>query len=131
MKILFSRVNVQPGKPTTFGVHPDSVVFGLPGNPVSSFVQFELLVRPLIYKMMNYNWKPKVINLPMNKSFSRKAAARQVWIPVVITDDGMVSPVDYHGSAHITALSFADGIITLPAGIRTIEKGEITGVRQV
>ncbi len=131
VKILFSRVNVQPGKPTTFGSHPDSVVFGLPGNPVSSFVQFELLVRPLIYKMMSYNWKPKVINLPMKESFSRKAAARQVWIPVVITDDGMVSPVDYHGSAHITALSFADGIITLPAGIRTIEKGEMTGVRQI
>ena len=48
VKILFSRINVQPGKPTTFGIHPDAIVFGLPGNPVSSFTQFEMLVRPLI-----------------------------------------------------------------------------------
>ena len=34
VKLLFDQVNVQPGKPTTFGVHPKSVVFGLPGNPV-------------------------------------------------------------------------------------------------
>ena len=43
VNILFSRVNVQPGKPTTFGIHPDALVFGLPGNPVSSFIQFELI----------------------------------------------------------------------------------------
>ena len=43
VKILIRQVNVQPGKPTTFGIHPNAVVFGLPGNPVSSFIQFEIL----------------------------------------------------------------------------------------
>jgi molybdopterin molybdotransferase len=131
VKILFSRVNVQPGKPTTFGLHPKSVVFGLPGNPVSSFVQFELLVRPLINKMMNFRWEPVVINLPMKESFSRKSVDRQAWIPVAITEDGMVSPIEYHGSAHISALTKADGIIMMPAGKSTMEKGEVTGVRQI
>src|SRR5674476_198839 len=54
VKILFDQVNVQPGKPTTFGIHPKAIIFGLPGNPVSSFIQFEMLVRPLICKMMEY-----------------------------------------------------------------------------
>ncbi len=72
VKILFSRINVQPGKPTTFGVHPDSIVFGLPGNPVSSFIQFELLVRPLLCKMMGYDLNPVTIRLPMEVIFFKK-----------------------------------------------------------
>lgn len=131
VKILFSRVNVQPGKPTTFGIHPDALVFGLPGNPVSSFIQFELLVRPLICKMMGYEWEPMTISLPMKSSFSRKSSDRQAWIPVVITKERFVSAIEYHGSAHISALALADGIIVLPVGKKTIEKGEIVSVRQV
>ena len=46
-------------------------------------------------------------------------------VPVRITDDGFVQPVDYHGSAHITALSGADGIITVPVGVKKLEKGTI------
>jgi molybdopterin molybdotransferase len=131
INILFSRVNVQPGKPTTFGVHPKALVFGLPGNPVSSFIQFELLVRPVICRMMGYQFKPLIVNLPMGVSFSRKYADRHALIPVVISKDGSVSPVEYHGSAHISALTQADGIIELAIGINRIEKGEVVGVRQV
>jgi len=131
VKILFSSVKVQPGKPTTFGVHPDTMVFGLPGNPVSSFIQFELLVKPLIYKMMGYTWEPLVLSLPMAQKFSRKYADRMSWIPVEITKESLVNPIEYHGSAHISALAFADGIISLPVGHKTIEKGAVVSVRQV
>ena len=131
VRIIFSRVNVQPGKPTTFGVCPDTLVFGLAGNPVSSFVQFELLVRPLICKMMGYQWDPLTIPLPVKDSFSRKSADRQSWIPVIITKDGLVAPIEYHGSAHISALASAEGIIVIPVGKITIEKGEVVSVRQI
>ncbi len=131
VKILFSRVNVQPGKPTTFGVHHDALVFGLPGNPVSSFTQFELLVRPLLCKMMGFDLNPFTIQLPMKVAFSRRIADRHAFIPVMLTSDNMVSPVEYHGSAHISALSLADGIITMPSGKKNIEKGEIVSVRQI
>lgn len=131
VKILFSRVKVQPGKPTTFGIHSKALVFGLPGNPVSSFIQFELLVRPLIYRMMGCQWNPLVIQLPMKESFTRRFAERMSWVPVIITRDGFVSPVEYHGSAHINSLLAADGIIAIPTGIKKIEKGEMVGVRQI
>ncbi len=131
VKILFSRINIQPGKPTTFGIHPNAFVFGLPGNPVSTFTQFELLVRPLICKMMGYDLKPFSVNIPMKVSFSRRLADRQAFIPVIITSDGLVSPVEYHGSAHISSLSLADGIISLESGKKSIEKGEIVNVRQI
>lgn len=131
VKILFNRVNVQPGKPTTFGIHPKAVVFGLPGNPVSSFIQFETLVRPLIYKMMGYDWKPLIQMLPMAEKYKRKSGLRAGWVPVMITSEREIKPVDYHGSAHISAMSYADGIIAIAAGKTIIEKGEIAGVRQI
>lgn len=131
VEILFSRVNVQPGKPTTFGVHARALVFGLPGNPVSSFTQFELLVRPLICIMMGYHWNPPAISLPMKDFYSRKSGDRLGWIPVTITGEGTVSAVEYHGSAHISSFVRADGIISLPVGKLSIAKGEIVSVRQV
>lgn len=131
VKILFSRVAIQPGKPTTFGLHDKAVVFGLPGNPVSSFMIFELFVRPLICKMTGSQWKPFEIRLPMKERFSRKNTERMALIPVMITEDRMVLPAEYHGSAHISALPGSDGIIFLPVGSGTIEKGEIVSVRKI
>lgn len=131
VKILFSRINVQPGKPTTFGVHPDALVFGLPGNPVSSFIQFELLVRPMISRMMGCEFKPVTFPAIMKNSFSRKNAERHALIPVMITENGLADPVEYHGSAHLSAMSEADGIIEMPAGVRIIMEEETVSVRQI
>jgi len=129
--ILFSQIAVQPGKPTTFGLHPGAVIFGLPGNPVSSFIQFELLIRPLISRMMSHEWQPLSVNLPMNEKFTRRIAERMALIPVIITHEGFVSLVEYHGSAHISAIPDADGIIAIPVGKKSLEKGEIVNVRQI
>jgi len=129
VKILFSRVKVQPGKPTTFGVHSNALVFGLPGNPVSSFVQFELLVKPLLLKMMGNDYKPLTVPLQMESLFTRKAADRMGWIPVGITGDGHVLPVEYHGSGHVSSLAAADGLVALKIGKHKLEKGEVVSVR--
>lgn len=129
--LLFDQVNVQPGKPITFGVNPKAVVFGLPGNPVSSFIQFETLVRPFINRMMNYDWQPAIRPLPMADRYERKFASRHGWIPARITPDNKVEVIDYHGSAHITALPYCDGIIAIEPGKSVIEKGEIVSVRQI
>jgi molybdopterin molybdotransferase len=131
VRLLFTRVAVQPGKPTTFGIHPTALVFGLPGNPVSSFVQFELLIRPLIYRMMGYNWEPLTISVPVKEKYSRKSSDRMGLIPVKITNDGFAEVIEYHGSAHISALPGASGIISIPLGVNIIEKGQIVCVRQI
>jgi molybdopterin molybdotransferase len=67
----------------------------------------------------------------MNEKFTRRFADRLAFIPVTITIDGLVSPVEYHGSAHISALPEADGIIEMPIGKLIFEKGEIVSVRQI
>lgn len=131
VNILFSRVNVQPGKPTTFGIRDRSLVFGLPGNPVSSFIQFEMLVRPLILKMMGNSRRQVSIALPMKEEYKRRSSDRMGLIPVIITDESCVLPVEYHGSAHINSYSCADGIISIPAGKILINKGERVSVIQI
>lgn len=122
VSLLFDRVAVKPGKPTTFGLHEKTTVFGLPGNPVSSFMMFELLARPFLAAMMNYHWKPQVSLLPLKEDFVRDSSGRMALIPVRISDDNFIIPVEYHGSAHIASLAEADGIIRLPPGVNKIEK---------
>ena len=112
-------------------MHKKALIFGLPGNPVSSFIQFELLVRPLICKMTGYLWEPLAKSFPMARSYLRKSAERRALVPVRITGDGKVAPVEYHGSAHISAFSDAYGIMTLPEGIMSVAEGELVSVRQI
>lgn len=122
--ILFDRINVQPGKPTTFGKHPDCLVFGLPGNPVSSFIQFETLVRPLIHKMTGSQWQPYLMELPLGVRFERKSSSRMGWIPAIISRSSEIFPVEYHGSAHLTAMPSTGGVFAIMPGIKTLDKGQ-------
>jgi molybdopterin molybdotransferase len=131
IKIKFRSIAVQPGRPTIFGVKGNKFVFGLPGNPVSSFVQFELLAKPLINKLMGHNYEPLKIKLPMGMDYSRKKSSRMSLLPVQISRDSEIIPVEYHGSAHINALIEAHGIIAVPIGVTNLRKGEMVDVRQI
>ena len=131
INLLFEKVAIKPGKPTVFGLAENIYCFGLPGNPVSTFVLFELLVKPFLYKMMGYDYKPAAVKIPLGKSFSRNKTERQSWIPAVITDAGMLNTIDYHGSAHVNALCIADGLIRIGVDVAEIEKGTIVPVRLI
>ncbi|MCU0378786.1 MAG: molybdopterin molybdotransferase MoeA [Bacteroidales bacterium] len=131
LKEHFSQVAMQPGKPLTFFTGEKKAVFGLPGNPVSVFVQFEIMVRPFLNKMSGVTEKEVEIMMPLATDYSRQRADRQAYIPVIITDNFEVLPVEYHGSAHISAFSGAWGIITIPKGQSWIQKGEPVSVRQI
>ncbi len=128
--LKFQTIAVQPGKPTVFGVKGNNLVFGLPGNPVSSFLQFELHVRPAIQKMMGSSSPQKnIIRVPLSFDYKRKRAGRHAMVPAQINDKGEVQPVNYHGSAHIFALSSVNAFISVPIGVDSIQKGELVDVR--
>jgi len=130
VKILFDSIAVQPGRPTVFGIREEQYIFGLPGNPVSSFVQFELLVKPLIYKLMGADINIPEIKLAVGKDIYRKNTKRMSWKPVHILN-GKIYPLEYHGSAHINALTDADGLVAVPLGQTTLEVGSIVDVRLI
>jgi molybdopterin molybdotransferase len=131
LTIHFNEVAVQPGKPLTFCTGDRKIVFGLPGNPVSTFVQFEVTVRPLIAKMMGVTVEEPPVLLLLGADWSRKRAGRMAWIPVILNMEGEAVPIEYHGSAHITSMPQAWGIVAIPQGQSWIQKGETVSVRQV
>jgi molybdopterin molybdotransferase len=131
MKVHFDQVAMQPGKPLTFCTAERKAVFGLPGNPVSTFVQFEIMVRPFLDRMAGVTAEEVYMTLPLAADYSRKRAERMAWIPFTLTPQGEALPVEYHGSAHINALPGAWGLITIPRGQSWIQKGEMVNVRQI
>ncbi|NLJ07073.1 MAG: molybdopterin molybdotransferase MoeA [Sphingobacteriales bacterium] len=131
IEIKFQKMAVQPGKPTTFGVKGQKLIFGLPGNPVSSFIQYELVVKPAVYRMMGLNYHPAPLYLPFGIEYTRKQTERMAWFPVVLNEKGEIIPSEYHGSAHINSLADAFGIASIEIGKSKIEKGELVHVRLI
>ena len=127
--ILFQKVAIKPGRPTVFGKTDKAYIFGLPGNPVSSFINFELFAKPLLYKMMGHEFSASVIKLSLGFDFRRKTSDRMEFIPITIGKNGKIMPVEYHGSAHIHAICLASGVMTIPKDVSEISKGEYVDVR--
>ena len=131
INILFQKVEVKPGRPTVFGRKGDVFVFGLPGNPVSSFINFEVMVKPLLYKMMGTAYLPDEHQMKLETAFHRKKTDRPEWLPVTLNSEAKVMPVGYHGSAHIHAICLADGLMFIPKGIGKLEAGSVVCVRKI
>jgi molybdopterin molybdotransferase len=129
--VIFQKVAIKPGRPTVFGMCEDAYCFGLPGNPVASFVVFELLVKPFLYKTMGHDYRPAFACAPLALAVTRKKTERQSWIPVAISEELEARPVKYHGSANITALCEADGLICIDKGVAELEKGTVVQVRLI
>ena len=126
--IIFHTIAVQPGKPTLFAKKNNKFIFSLPGNPVSSFVHFETLIKPFVYKMMGYNYIPLTIYAPISSTYKRKKSERDSIIPVYY-DNQKVHIIEYHGSAHLFALNNSNGFILVEAGTTEIKENTYVTVR--
>ncbi len=129
--LLFEKIAIKPGKPTVFGVSEKNYCFGLPGNPVSTFVLFEILVKPFLYKLMGCDYKPLNVQMPLEEALTNNKVKRQRWLPVAITGRQTVIPVEYHGSAHISSLCRADGLVCIDIGVAEVRKGQPIAVRLI
>ena len=127
-EILFHGVAVKPGKPVLFARRGEKYIFGLPGNPVSTFVIFELFVKPFLYRRMGIDWAPVVFPGRLARAVNRAAADRTEFLPVCVRR-GLVEAVPYHGSAHLNALAEADGFIRIEAGVHQLAEGTQVDVR--
>jgi len=126
---LFHRILVQPGKPVLFAENSQTKCFGLPGNPVSTFMIFEYLVKPLIFKMMGTKFEPICLNLEMSDNYFRQKTERTLLLPIGLTKDGKVKILNYHGSAHVSILTEAFGFLEIPIGQSVINQGDRVNVR--
>lgn len=128
-EIHFSKIRIKPGMHTTFASKGNKYIIGLPGNPVSSFIQFEVFVLPFLLKLMNFEQPQLCIPMSLSHDFRRKKSDREECLPVLLTPENEVRMIDYHGSAHIHAYHQAFGFISIPEGKTELLKGEIVYVR--
>jgi molybdopterin molybdotransferase len=123
----FHKVRMKPGKPVFFGTRGDALVFGLPGNPVSSFACFELFVRPALRRLAGLAPAPPAfVPLPLVADF-HYATDRPTYHPAKIatTDTGeRVQPVTWFGSPDLRALTTADALVLLSEGDHTYPAGQ-------
>ena len=125
---VFHKVAIKPGKPVWFGVRGESVVFGLPGNPVSCLVGHEVFVRPALARRGGaVDEQGFDLRVGLWEGESPRAGDRQQNIPVAVTRgaDGVdwLRAVPWRSSADVVGLSRAAGLAVIEPG-ETLAPGE-------
>lgn len=131
--IDFRKLAMQPGKPQGFGsIGPEHTpLLALPGNPVSSYISFELFVRPAIRTLMGLQDvnRPTVrATLNADKALTSPSGRRQFLRGTYDAEAGTVTPVGGAGSHLIAALAQSDALIVLPEDVTSAEPGTDTEV---
>lgn len=126
--VNFWKVNMRPGKPLTFGRISDIPYLGLPGNPVSSLVTFELFARPLLLKMMGKPTEPTLIDVVCGEAFD--SDGRESYLRVRITRSAdqalpIATSTGTQSSGALSSLVFADALLIVPSGTMRVEAGEV------
>jgi molybdopterin molybdotransferase len=130
--MLFWKVSMKPGKPLAFGKINDKPIFGLPGNPVSSYVSFEQFARPAIKKMMGAaDLKRKTVQARLTKSIKKKAGRLHFLTSIVSWEDGepTVTPAQEQGSGILKSTVYANGLLIFPLEESEIAAGETVTVQ--
>ncbi|MET8205039.1 gephyrin-like molybdotransferase Glp [Streptomyces sp. NPDC005373] len=128
--VEFRKLAMQPGKPQGFGtIGPEHTpLLALPGNPVSSYVSFELFVRPAVRTLMGlpaadvHRPSARAV-LKSAKALSSPAGRRQFLRGTYDAEAGTVTPVGGSGSHLVAALAHADALIVLPEKTTSAEPG--------
>lgn len=125
VKQLFHKVNIKPGKPLFFGVKNRKLIFGIPGNPVSNFLAYQIFVRPVIRKMMGIeDYTLKIKKGILKSEFRQKPGRKHFVLSKVVQSKNTyyVYPLPGHGSADIAALSTADAFMLVDGTISKIKQ---------
>ena len=135
-EIFFEKVSLRPGKPTVFARLPNGTLFfGLPGNPVSVAVTFNLFARTALLSMQNAaDPVLKKETAALAKSV-KGTADREAYLPAQLTtnDDGelIAFPLKWGGSSDFVAFAATTGLIIVPAGVGTMAAGSLVNVLRV
>ena len=120
MEERFWGVRLKPGKPTWFGVRGRTLVFGLPGNPVSAMVTFHLFARPALRRLQAAPDRrfEAVLDEPIARNPRRDQAVR------VRLDGIHARPTGAQGSHVLTSMLGAAGLALIPAGEGELAAGD-------
>ena len=119
---VFWRVAVKPGKPVAYATRGDTLVFGLPGNPVSSFVGFELFVRPALRALQGArdpgpHWLPGRLSVALRRNDHRDELVR------ARRSGDLLEPIVGQESHMIARSAAADALVLVPRGDGMLDEG--------
>ncbi|HSO10817.1 MAG TPA: gephyrin-like molybdotransferase Glp [Anaerolineales bacterium] len=125
-RLNFWRVNMRPGKPLAFGEYRDIPFIGLPGNPVSAFVGFEVFVRDAIIRLrgLSDGDRPKIRARSEEEILSD---GRESYLRAIIREENgqhVAKLTGHQGSGNLLSLVQANALLIIPAGVKCVPAGQ-------
>lgn len=125
----FWKVDIKPGKPLFFGKKNKTIVFGLPGNPVSVFVCFEEFVRPALLKAQGKSSARPLIEGPLSRDYENGSRRHFVRVVCRATQKGYaITPLKGQGSHRVGELAKANALLEVEANA-VLKKGQLVKVK--
>jgi len=124
------RVNMRPGRPLAFGHVGDALFFGLPGNPVSAMVTFEVFVRPVLAKMQGLEITPPTVSARVGEDM--RSDGRRTYMRVLLErvgEEWVAYSTGTQSSAVLYSMVEADGLLIIPEGTKEVPAGTRLPVR--
>jgi len=125
--VHFESVSMRPGKPTVFATFGNRFVYGLPGNPVSTFVAFELFVKPVLNRLQGLQAGALcLIRGTVQNEISEKSG-RTAFLPARVSIESgktKISPISWKGSADIFSAAEANGFLVVPLETTHLKAGD-------
>ena len=128
----FWKLAIRPGQPLAFGKIQGKLAFGLPGNPVSSMVTFEQLVRPAMLKMGGHrSYGRPVVQAVFQEKFSKRTDRRHFLRGILSRENNVltVRTTGDQGSGILTSMVKANGLIDVPEEVERLSPGDIVNVQ--
>ncbi|MFO0793084.1 MAG: gephyrin-like molybdotransferase Glp [Candidatus Brocadiaceae bacterium] len=129
--IYFEKVALRPGKPVIFGKKDRTFIFALPGNPVASFVTFELFIYPTIRKMMGFSTLHRTTVKAIVETELLVKRKRREYRPAHLSTQNNqwhVSPVEWHGSADLLSTTRANSLLIVREDAEKYAAGQLADV---
>ena len=127
-RLDFWRVAMRPGKPVAFGRWGAMAVFGLPGNPASALVTFELFVRPALRALAGLRGSGRMMLRARLGEAGEKPPELTLFLRCRIRREGdslWVDPLPTQQSGHLTSVVGVDALAVLPAGPSRLRRGQV------
>ncbi len=134
VKVHFHKVRIKPAKPILFGTYKEGrgLFFGIPGNPVSCAIAFDLIVKPALLKMQSAkDYTPKTLWAKLKRDFSRRDPERREFVRAVLSLEGQDLVCDYSPklqSHMLTSYVGANCYMVVREGVRELKGGELVEV---
>jgi molybdopterin molybdotransferase len=131
-EIFFERVALRPGKPTVFARLAETLIFGLPGNPVSVAATFNLFARASLRKMQGAKQPGLIEETAVLARAVKGSVDRESYLPAILRTDEtgtlLAEPLKWGGSSDFVAFARATALMSIAAGVGVLEAGSIVKI---